>query len=349
VVLRVRALAVALLVLAPLAARAQSQAGIVRMTVRAAPSFDVLVWYPTDDDFVPWQMGPFTVSATHDAAVGAGRYPIVLLSHGGGKGGGSPMILGDISAALARAGFVVIAPFHGNQAPALRLRPPQIVKALTAVLADPRFKDHADPGRLGMLGYSLGGAVALSLAGAVPNAEHFVKYCDEYREDAASCLSAPGQDDQAAITESVTPEPSKPIPLRSLVLLDPFAAIYDHDGLAKVTLPVLMFRPRQSVLGIAGNALALQGDLPNPPNYQVISGGHFIFADVCSPALQASDPDLCQDPPDVNRAAVHAYIAPRIAQFFADTLTPPMNLPPVKVTGAHPVPIVPAAPTGGIR
>ena len=335
--------------MAPLAARAQWQAGIVRMTVRASPSFDVLVWYPTDDDYVPWQVGPVMLSATHDAAVGAGRYPIVLLSHGGGKNGGSPLMLGDISAALARAGFVVIAPFHGDRAPALRLRPPQVTKALAAVLADPRFKDHADPARLGMLGYSLGGAVALSLAGAVPNAEHFIQYCDEYREDAASCLSAPSEENQAAITESVTPDPSKPIPLRSLVLLDPFAAIYDHDGLAKVTLPVLIFRPRDSVLGIAGNALALQGDLPNPPYYQVIPGGHFVFTDVCPPAVLATDPDLCQDPRDVNRAGVHAYIAPRIAQFFADTLTPPLNLPPIKVTGTHPVPIVPAAPTGGIR
>ena len=340
--------------LAPFAVRAQSvvsQAGIVRMTVAGAPSFDVLVWYPTDDDFAPWQVGPFQLLATHNAAVGSGRYPIVLLSHGGGTGGGSPLILGDISAALARQGFVVIAPFHGNRGPALRLRPPQIVKALTAVLADPRFKDHADPARLGMLGYSLGGAVALSLAGAVPNAAHFVKYCDEHPDDAASCFSAPGADDVASITESVTPEPSKPIALKALVLLDPFAAIYDHDGLARVTIPVLLYRPRESVLGLAGNALALQGDLPNPPRYDVIPGGHFVFADVCSPALQATDPDLCQDPPDVNRAAVHAYIAPRIAQFFADALTPPLvpNPPPAKVTAGHPVPILPPAPTGGIR
>ena len=186
--------------------------------------------------------------ATHDAAVGQGRYPIILLSHGGGKNGGSPMILGDISAALARAGFIVIAPFHPNHAPALRLRPPQIVQALAAVLADKRFKDHADPARLGMLGYSLGGTVALSLAGATPDPAHFVAYCDQHRDDIAICLNAPRAGSEAAIAAAVTPEPTKPLALnalalKALALLDPFAAIYDQAGLKAVTIPVLLYRP----------------------------------------------------------------------------------------------------------
>ncbi len=317
-----------MLLLAPLTAvRAQTRnASVARITVAAAAPFDALVWYPTDDDGdAVWKTGPFALPASHDAAVAAGRFPIVLLSHGGGLSGGSPMVLGDISAALARNGFVVIAPFHGNKAPALRLRPPQMVQALAAVLADKRFKDHADPARIGMLGFSLGGAVALTLAGAAPDADHFAAYCDAHGEDVASCAHAPGggSDAMAAIRDAITPDAVKPLAPKAIVLLDPFAAVFGRAGLAAVTMPVMLVRPEQSALGAAGNTLALQADLPHPPTYLAIPGSHFIFTDVCSPALAAAEPDLCADPPDVNRAAVHAYLAPRIVQFLLNALGAP--------------------------
>jgi predicted dienelactone hydrolase len=320
----------AMVLLAPISvAWAQPEprhAGIARITVAGAVPFNVLVWYPTDDDDAVWKTDPFIIQAKRDAVVAAGRFPIVLLSHGGGVSGGSPMVLGDISAALARNGFIVIAPFHGNHAPALRLRPPQIVQALAAVLADKRFEAQADPARLGMLGFSLGGAVTLSLAGAIPEAGHFTAYCDAHWEDVASCANAPnggGDVIEGAIRAAITADVTKPITLRGIALLDPFAAIFDKAGLAAVTMPVLVMRPEDSALGAAGNALALKADLPRPPIYQTIPGNHFIFTDVCTPDLRAIEPDICPDPPGVNRSAVHAYIAPRIVQFFTNALGTP--------------------------
>jgi hypothetical protein len=88
-------------------------------------------------------------------------------------------------------------------------------------------------------------------------------------------------------------------------------------------MPVLVMRPEDSALGAAGNALALKADLPRPPIYQTIPGNHFIFTDVCTPNLRAIEPDICPDPPGVNRSAVHAYIAPRIVQFFTNALGTP--------------------------
>ncbi len=235
------------------------------------------------------------------------------------------------SAALARNGFIVVAPFHGDRAPALRLRPPQLGQALAAVLADKRFKAQADPERLGMLGFSLGGAAALSLAGATPDAGHFMGYCDAHWHDVASCANAPAGDGaviEGAIRNAIKSDFIQPITLKAIALLDPFAAIFDHAGLAPVTMPVMLVRPDESALGADGNALALRADLPRPPLYLTVPGSHFIFADVCTPALTATEPDLCQDPPDVNRAAVHAFIAPRIVRFFQGALGPPAASPP---------------------
>jgi dienelactone hydrolase len=78
---------------------------------------------------------------------------------------------------LARAGFIVVAQFHGNVARTLLVRPVQVAEAFHMVVRDIRFQAHADPARTGATGFSLGGAVALIVAGAVPNEAHLRAYC----------------------------------------------------------------------------------------------------------------------------------------------------------------------------
>jgi len=310
-------LALALLFAVPVSAAwgedAPFHAGVARIAVSAAVPFETLVWYPTEADAASWQVGPFLLPANHGAPVAAGRFPMILLSHGGGTGGGTPLILSELSAALARRGFVVVAPFHGKAN--LSLRPLQVRAALDAVLADPRFGPHADPGRLGMLGFSLGGAVTLELAGARPDWLYFLAYCEAHPDDAMSCDHAPG-----GTHLGEPPTIPTPLPLKAIVLLDPFAVPFPRDGLTAVGLPVLLFRPDRSALPIERNAAALRATLPQAPEYATVPGGHFIFIDVCVPALRATAPEPCEDPPDVDRAAIHARIGRQIAQFFSDTL-----------------------------
>jgi predicted dienelactone hydrolase len=153
-------------------------AGISHITVAAGAPFDALVWYPTAAAEVTWDTDGFSLPATHDARIAPGPFPIVLLSHGGGVGGGKPLIFRELSSALARQGFVVIAPFHRTSR--LLQRSFQIREALDEVTADPRFKPHVDAPRLGMLGFSLGTAVTLTLAGATPDFAHLDAYCDAH-------------------------------------------------------------------------------------------------------------------------------------------------------------------------
>lgn len=318
-------LAAVLLLIGPISAvfgqTPQFRAGISRIAVPAVTPFDVLVWYPTLAEEVPWQADRFTISASQNAAIAPGPFPIVLLSHGGGLTGGSPFLLRELSASLARQGFVVVAPFHGKAR--FPVRPLQVRLALDAVMADPRLTSHADPKRLGMLGFSLGGAVALRLAGAIPNMAQLASYCSAHPEDVRSCNNSPGGSGEGGAPRQSPPAgemrlPS-PLPLKAIALLDPFAALFQQEGLATVTMPVLLFRPTQSDLG-EGNARGLTAALPRPPQVQTVPGGHFIFADVCSPAEQSAAPEICQDPQGVDRATVHAGIEARLAKFFRDNL-----------------------------
>jgi predicted dienelactone hydrolase len=284
----------------------------VRVSVPATKPFDVLVWYPSQEEEVPWRVGPFPIAASHNGSVANGAFPIVLLSHGGGPGGGSPLVLREISIYLARHGFIVIEPFHGPTP--LPDRVIQIKAALDAVSMDSRFTAHVAPAKLGMLGYSLGGAVALSTAGGVPSIQNLVAYCATHSEDARSC--GPGPDGKK---DTVPPGALPHLPLRALVLLDPLGVPFDRDGLSTVNIPVLLFRPKQSDEG-EENTLVIAKGLPRAPKIEYISGGHSVLIDVCPPALKTDAPEVCVDPTGVDRAAIHAIINEQIANFFHDNL-----------------------------
>jgi predicted dienelactone hydrolase len=300
-------------------------AGISRIEVPAEVPFTALIWYPTDAGEGSWQVGVRALPATHDAALADGKFPVVLLAHGGGSSGGSPLVLSELSAFLARSGYVVVAPFQGafKGKSGLLFRPLQVKFALDAMLADPRFRQHADPARLGMLGFSLGGAVTLELAGAIPDWGHFEAYCGAHPDDVMSCGDRPDKISSQPIPRapSSAEVPTPPhLPLKAIVLFDPLAAPFQSAGLLAVSMPVLLFRPEQSKLSGAVNTIGLATALPHPPKYQTLPGGHFVIVDICSPAVQAEAPEICSDPPGVDRAAVHTEIETKILKFFRENL-----------------------------
>ncbi|SDP85571.1 hypothetical protein [Phyllobacterium sp. OV277] len=292
------------------------RAGIARITVSASTPFDTLVWYPTQAEEVAWQIGPFPIAASRDAPIAAGPFPIVLISHGGGKTGGSPLTLRDLSISLARQGFIVVAPMHGKTD--LSGRMVQVDKAFNAVLADPRFHAHAASDKVGMLGFSLGGAVSLGLAGGVPDFKHLASYCAAHPDDVQSCSAGPGGD-KGKTSLHETRQAASNIALKALVLLDPFSIPFNREGLKNVSAPVFLFRPRQSKLG-EENTRALVKNLPVSPPLQYVAGGHFVFTDICPPALKAEASDICEDAKGIDRAAVHKEVESKVGSFFRDNL-----------------------------
>ena len=92
-------------------------AGITRITVQDTTPFDALIAYPTEATEASVEEGLFRLLASRDAPVAAGaRFPVVLFSHGGGRGPGTPLVHRDLLLHLARQGFIVIAPFHPGTA-----------------------------------------------------------------------------------------------------------------------------------------------------------------------------------------------------------------------------------------
>src|SRR2546429_151036 len=108
---------------------------------------------------------------------------------------------------------------RGSKCPreALEDRPRQIHKALNAMLADPRFATHADPSRLGMMGFSYGGAVALIVAGAVPDLAHLAAYCRDRTDDPKACDGAPTDGSLAHLVGKRSPDA---LAMEALVLME---------------------------------------------------------------------------------------------------------------------------------
>ena len=324
--LLVLAAAIALSLLVPLAsspspARADGpySAGVARITVHAVPfvaaRFEFLVAYPTDVAEAPFETGPFTIHASLNAPIATAKaFPVLLFSHGDGRGG-SPLPLRDLITSLARQGFIVIAPFHSGAEP-LRDRPRQLHQALDQVLADQRFAAQADRSRLGIAGFSFGGAVALIAAGATPDIAHLVSYCRGRTDDPLACDGIDTNDTSHFILRQA----ADVLPVKALVLFEPYGAPFDQEALTSLTMPVLLYRAEHSELGAEGNIFALAAALPRPPRQETVPGGHFIFIDPCPPAVAEIVPAACKDAAGVDRAAIHRRIEAEVADFLRNNL-----------------------------
>jgi len=106
------------------------------------------------------------------------------------------------------------------------------------------------------------------------------------------------------------------LPLKALVLLEPYGAPFEQKGLGSLDLPILIYSASQSDLKAEGNALALAKALPRPPQQVAVPGSHFVFVDPCSPILAARAPEICSDPPGTDRAAIHRRFRQEISDFL---------------------------------
>jgi predicted dienelactone hydrolase len=296
------------------------RAGITRIAVQDATPFEALIAYPTEASEAAIEEGLFRLSASRDAPVAASaRFPIVLFSHGGGRPPGTPLAQASLLLHLARQGFIVVAPFHPATEKPFVDRPRQMHKALDALLADPRFSHHADSNRIAMAGFSFGGAVTLIAAGGIVDLAHLSAYCRDHPDDIRACDGIVTDGSWAKVPPS--PKSDDVLPLKAIVLLEPYGAPFAEKSLSSIDLPALIYSTSQTDLRPEGNALAVAQALPRPPQQVIVPGTHFVFVDICSPTLAARAPDVCNDPPGTERAAIHRRVKREVSDFLRERLS----------------------------
>lgn len=317
----------------------------------------VFVWYPlsagTDRDAGAGQ--PVSVGedrifkgtpALMDAEPADGRFPLIVLSHGSGA---SVQKMGWLAADLASRGFVVAGPNHPGttsgdstpeDTPKLWERTDDLSLVMSTLLRDPDWAGHVDPDRIGVLGFSLGGAAAMTFAGAKVNLEAYARYCETYPDMADCRWFAGGQGYRNRKAVSVPPfdlrsmdrgrfESSMQDPrVAAAVLVDPsMARAVDAESLAAINIPMhfINLGNREDV-PVSVEAQGLAALVPNGSHAFVDGSAHFSFLPQCQDGAVAfmeaiGEKDaLCTDAGTRSRADIHLELGDIVEAAFLENL-----------------------------
>ncbi len=305
------------------------------------------VWYPAQAGRKesPITIGPpgnplFEVgSSAADAPVAAGRWPVLLLSHGNG---GTARMMGWFGTAMARAGYVVVAVDHpGNNgmdamtaAGSILMwnRVDDLAAALAAVQADPRLAAHVDAERLGLAGYSAGGYTALIAAGARPDMARLVAFCKTNSKDG---VCAPQMENpeftferRVALAAAPQMEPwvakaadDRRIPnVRAVFLMAPaIVQAFEPAELAKLDVPVsVLVGEADTVASPATNSKVIAAENPQA-RLQLLPGvGHYDFLSECTDLGRKRAGALCTVTTD--KEATHQVAIERAVGLFDASL-----------------------------
>lgn len=334
---RLSLLAVAALVFAGTAAAAPI-AGYDRFEITApnrSGPVAASIWYPVGTPTYRGLIGDNAVFEGTSAYVGAamqeGRHPLVLLSHGSG---GNMDGLGWLSSRLALKGAIVLAVNHpgstsGDSSPrrSVRLseRAGDLKAALDHVLADPEIASRIDPARIATLGFSLGGATALNLAGAQTDKGLYKAYCERF-PDAADCVFfKKGGVDTGNMPDAFTGDMRDPR-VSAAIAVDPgMTYAMTAESVSAMNMPVLLVNLGGDDLwaaidvGAKGSGLATR--LPKADYARFAPANHFTFLATCKAdgrrlLEEEKDDPVCDDPQGANRAAIHEAVAERIEAFL---------------------------------
>lgn len=297
------------------------------------------VWYPASTSLYAVPIGENPVFQGTPAFVGAGiaagRFPLVLLSHGSG---GNMDGLGWLSAQLARAGVMVVAVNHpgstsGDSSPRrstdLVARAADLSAALDAVLADPAFAQHVDTARITAAGFSLGGATALNLGGLQADRAAFAAYCATFGAAAQDCaFLAQGGVEPGDLTAAFSDTHGDPR-VSAVIAVDPaFGDSYTAESVGAFDRRALLVnlgedadRWRAVDIGPSGSNLAAR--LPGARYTVVAPAWHFSFLGICKPEAAAllkaeRDDPVCDDPAGSDRADVHRRAVAAILAFIEE-------------------------------
>lgn len=303
------------------------------------------VFYPAETKATATtRVGPYEVAATPDAPALPGARPLVLLSHGHA---GSALGHHDLAVHLARHGFLVASIAHAGddyrdasldgRPEVLGGRPRQLSATLDDLLEDPRWKPLIDADRVGVAGFSNGGYTSLVLVGAVPRLTRFIEYCRRYAKDAI-CAGATEFEAEAA-SRGQTPlqlmeamqaklthwgELADPR-VKSAFAMAPLSVVFDAEGLAGIERPVfLYYGERDAQLRPSENAARIAPMIPTLVAVKTIpKADHWVFIPPCTAQLAEVVPEICIDPPGVDRVAAHARINADALAFFREILGDP--------------------------
>lgn len=276
-----------------------------------------------------------------EAVQGSGSLPLILASHGTG---GSALQMMWLGSELAKLGYVVAAvDHHGNSAAedtfdarGFKLpweRAADLSVVADHVLADPVIGPLIDTGRIGAVGFSLGGYSVLSAAGAITDLERLERFCESQERDTVCDpqIEYPQAEEEFAIFAQNDPVTISSLAshgksygderIKAVVALAPaLGQALTEDSLAGIDIPALIITGTEDITAPAEtNTNYLAGELPDVRVVEYSGAGHYVFLNSCTERGKQFVP-VCKDAANVDRAQLHQETVKTIAAFFSTEL-----------------------------
>lgn len=310
------------------------------------------IWYPTTKGASEQEITigapdkPLFISghAARDAKVlpGKKRYPLVILSHGGGGAALQMMWLGEY---LASRGFIVAAANHHGATGAEdrytaqgfilwweRSRDLQVT--IDKLLADAEFGKLIDKNKIGVAGFSIGGTTVISVAGGIFNPVAFENFCSSPARDANCDLQPESpisledfnkiKDKDAVAVASLKRARNFYLDKRIKAIFAIAPALgggFTAEDLATIKIPVRIVVGESDTQAPAKTNAELFAGLIKNSELTILPNkvGHYTFLSECSQAGKDLLP-ICRDDAIVNRAAVHNQVSEMAFKFFRKNL-----------------------------
>ncbi len=322
-----------------LPALAETPVGFDRFDVQAdhrTGPIAAAIWSPVGRETYVGRVGDNAVFQGVDAYIGAAlpddEMPLIVLSHGSGSSIDGTAWL---ASGLAQHGALVVVLNHpgttsGDSSPrrTVRLseRAADLSAALDHVLADPNFADRIDENRVAALGFSLGGAAVMGIAGLRLNAESYADYCKTFGEAAQDCLFlARGGVDFDRLPSQFSADMTDDR-FGRIVAVDPgFTFAATPDSAAQIEVPVQLITLGDTFPWIAvdvrSEGSGLVDELAQVEHVVIPNAHHYSFLPICTQTapqllIEEGEDAICDDPEGWDRAAVHNASIEAIAAFL---------------------------------
>ena len=334
-------------------ALAAEPVGMRQMTMFSAErgkNLDVTIWYPSEGDGDKVLVGDNRIfegaPAFKNARIKSGQFPLVLLSHGSGSRVDG---MTWIATKLAEAGFIVAGTNHPGttsgdstpqDTPKIWERTKDLSNIVSGLVDDHVWKGSISQDNIGVLGFSLGGAAAMELAGLRPDLEAFARYCESY-PDMMDCrwyaggrgylngeaVSVPKLDlrtvDKARFEQS-----NRDPRIKVAVLADPgLATVQQRDSINDITIPLTFINlGDEDKVPVAVKADVLSQQIASADYVRLGGADHFSFLPLCKTgandflkSIGELDP-ICSDAGLRDRADIHKELIETIVDAFTRAL-----------------------------
>lgn len=320
-----------------LAADAPTPVGVSTMLIPAmgdAPSFTATLWYPAapgiESRFGASRIRPGYLAVTEGMPRLTSSTPLVVLTHGTG---GSAQSLAWLATELARHGALVVAADHpassgGDPERASMMQvwtqPNDVRRLLDTLLASP-WGVRIDRQRIASVGFSLGGASAMLLAGARLDFARFPQFCKTHDDGACRAFARYFDNVDADFYARTNGDLSEPR-LRAAVAIAPgFTEAFTADSLRAMAAPLLLITGgRDQQLPPQTHVHPMQHLLPANSQYREIDDAqHFSFLPPCGDGAvellaESNEEFVCQELGEKSRPEIHAETLRAITEFLTN-------------------------------